>query len=269
MTLHGRRRPLSRPRIGLCEGCLRHQRAESGVVGLLVQLEQLLFGDGQLLTEARQLAPHALQSSLDEHRCHLGSVRGHRRHQDLGRPRETDEVSCQRIISAVPAIAGVAVLLLCGGLLSGCGGDGRADPARCGPIVVEQIDPNEAHLIGGAAEPDYLTDPPTSGPHIAGLVTKGRVDRPLTDIEQVSTLETGAVIIQYDDSAVGGDAREQLRAMAADDVVVAPGRKLPTPVVATGWLRKMSCTEVDADALDTFVTTVQGQYDGHSTTTTG
>jgi len=148
--------------------------------------------------------------------------------------------------------------------LTACGGGRKS--AACTPVVVEQIDPNQGHLIAGAAEPSYRTWPPTSGPHIAGLLRTGVIDEPLSGLEQVSTLEAGAVIIQYRPDVDPGDV-EALRRLASVSVAVAPGRDLPAAVVATGWLRKLSCTGVDQEALRLFVAAVSGRHQGHGATT--
>lgn len=149
--------------------------------------------------------------------------------------------------------------------LAGCGGG--SEKTTCSPVVVEQIDPNQGHLIAGAPEPKYLTWPPTSGPHIAGLLRTGVVDEPLSGLEQVSTLEAGSVIIQYRSSVQAADV-EALRRLASASVAVAPGRDLPAEVVATGWLRKMSCNGVDQEALRVFITAVSGRHQGHATAPT-
>lgn len=147
--------------------------------------------------------------------------------------------------------------------LVGCGGD--TEKAVCSPVVVEQIDPNQGHLIAGATEPKYLTWPPTSGPHIAGLLRTGVIDQPISGLEQVSTLEAGAVIIQYRPGLGPADV-DALRRLASATVAVAPGRDLPSEVVATGWLRKMSCRSVDQEALRLFISAVSGRHEGHTTT---
>lgn len=149
--------------------------------------------------------------------------------------------------------------------LVGCGGPRAA--ATCTPVVVEQIDPNEAHLIAGAPEPTYLTWPPTSGPHLAGLLRTGVIDEPLSGLDQVSTLEAGAVIIQYR-PGLGSSDVEALRRLASADVAVAPGRDLPAEVVATAWLRKLTCDGVDQEALRLFISAVSGRHQGHASSST-
>ena len=156
------------------------------------------------------------------------------------------------------------LLLVAACLVPACGTD-RDDTARCGPLTVEQIDPDEGHLIGGAAAPTFLTNPPTSGPHTPGAGVVGRQREPVPPLVQVSTLETGAVIIQYG-TAVDPAPLEPL---VGDGVILAPGNRIDArAVVATGWLRKMTCVSTDVAALRSFISTVRGRYGGHGTTTT-
>lgn len=142
-------------------------------------------------------------------------------------------------------------------VLSGCGDDGSASagdtpPASgCGPDEQERIDPASVnHVFAGGEEPDYLTDPPTSGPHEPGPALNGVLDAPLSRPQQVGQLEAGAVLLQHGDLAP--DELRALEALAADAVVVAPNPDLPAPIVATAWTRKMVCQTVDVDALTVF-----------------
>lgn len=163
--------------------------------------------------------------------------------------------------SALP----LAVVLLSGLALTGCGDDEEPEAAACGPITVEPLDSNQGHLLPGAPTPSFRSDPPTSGPHVAGLIVQGEMDRPVTPLEQVSTLETGAVIIQYESP----DDRRELAALARPEVVVAPAEDLPAPIVATGWVRSMRCDSVDVEALRRFIDAVGGEYEGHPAEATG
>ncbi len=134
---------------------------------------------------------------------------------------------------------------------SACGADDRAS-ARCGPIVVEQSDTNLGHLLPNATPPSYLTDPPTSGPHTPGAEVHGLLDRPISPIEQVTTLEAGTVIVQYRDPA----DLDAVHSLAGPTVVVAPAPKLPARIIATAWLKKLTCRGVDRHALDGFINEV-------------
>lgn len=130
---------------------------------------------------------------------------------------------------------------------------------------MEEIDPNQGHLLANAGEPEFLTDPPTSGPHIAGLVVRGVADHELTGLEQVSTLETGSVILQH--RGLTPAERTELEAMAGDKVVVAEDPGLPAPVVATAWAHKMVCSGFDTEALEAFTGQFVDRAGTHATAT--
>ncbi|MEO7557396.1 MAG: DUF3105 domain-containing protein [Acidimicrobiales bacterium] len=143
-------------------------------------------------------------------------------------------------------LAGLAI----GFAVAGCGGSSAKAPAAaaCGAVVPEALDSNLGHVLPGAPEPTYLTDPPTSGPHAPGAAPTGAVDAPLTRPVQVGLLEAGGVLVQYRDAA----DLDWLRPLATGSVVVAPNPDLADRVVATAWLYKQSCSGQDADALGRF-----------------
>jgi hypothetical protein len=121
----------------------------------------------------------------------------------------------------------------------------------CSAAFAEPIDPlSSQHLLPGAAEPPYSTDPPTSGAHKPGIHPTGALTEPIERAIQVSLLEQGDVLIQY--RGVSTSARHQLNSLAGGYVTVAPNSTLPEPIVATAWLWKMTCSRVDTKALRDF-----------------
>jgi hypothetical protein len=145
-----------------------------------------------------------------------------------------------------------AALVLVAGSACGDGG-GDADGA-CGPVVREALDPSSPrHLLPGAPEPDYATDPPTSGAHSSGRPPEGVLDASLSRPDQVAVLETGRVLLQYDPDEISAPDRRRIERLAGDDVTVAPNPDLPEAVVATAWTVKQTCTRADPDALAEFV----------------
>ena len=146
-------------------------------------------------------------------------------------------------------MAPAAVLLLL--LLAGC--REKSEPrAACASVVVEALDPASIqHVLPGAPEPTYATDPPTSGAHRAGPTPTGVVDQPLPRSVQVAVLEQGGVVVQHRDPA----DRAALAPLGGDRVVVAPDPDLPVRVVATAWRHKLACTGLDVDALRSFIAT--------------
>lgn len=154
----------------------------------------------------------------------------------------------------MPTLPGLALAALLGATLAACGTDPGASGARaaCGPVERERADPSSAlHLLPGAPEPAYLSDPPTSGPHRSSPPPEGVLAQALDRPTQVLILEGGGVLVQHRDLAEEDLAR--LSALAGDQVVVAPNPDLDAPVVATAWLAKQRCQAVDLEALRRFV----------------
>jgi hypothetical protein len=128
--------------------------------------------------------------------------------------------------------------------------------------VHEPLDPfSTEHLLPGAPEPVYHSDPPTSGPHRLGLLPRGVWDQVIARPTQVTLLERGSVIVQYR-SGFGDGA--SLAPLAARDVLVtiAPNPALTVPVVATAWTWKLSCTGRDTRALSGFIRAHEGHGPG-------
>ncbi len=162
---------------------------------------------------------------------------------------------------AVPSSAAVllVLVLLVGLPLVACSG-GSGSEASCRGAVREPLNPAENHVLPGAPEPSYLTDPPTSGPHTPGAASKGVLTEPLSRPAQVGALEAGTVLLQYRD--LSADELRALGDLATDNVVVAPNANLPSRVVATAWLFKQTCDGVDAPALRGFIRTRVGHGPG-------
>lgn len=146
-------------------------------------------------------------------------------------------------------MAPAAVLLLL--LLAGC--REKSEPrAACASVVIEALDPASIqHVLPGAPEPTYRTDPPTSGAHRAGPIPTGALDQPLPRSVQVAVLEQGGVVVQHRNPA----DRAALAPLGGDRVVVAPAPDLPVRVVATAWRHKLACTGLDVEALRSFIAT--------------
>jgi len=144
-----------------------------------------------------------------------------------------------------------------------CAGDGDAD-AACGPVRREPLDARSFHVLPGADAPEFRTDPPTSGPHVAAPEPEPVADEPIPPVVQVGILEEGGVLIQHVDLS---DAdREAVEALAGDGVVVAPAESLPegAAVIATAWVTKQVCTSVDVGDLGAFAAEhVDRGPDGH------
>jgi drug/metabolite transporter (DMT)-like permease len=162
-------------------------------------------------------------------------------------------------------VTGPAVLLVLVALVAlpfmGC--SSGSSSAACGQAHTEPLNPNLGHVIASAAEPQYTTDPPTSGPHTPAATPGGVLTQPLSRPLQVGALEAGIVLIQYRDLS-DTDVRSlaALTGDNADKVVVAPNPDLPDRVVATAWLNKQTCSAVDVPQLRGFIRNHQGRGPG-------
>ncbi len=74
----------------------------------------------------------------------------------------------------------------------------------------------------------------------------------ISEPQQVSILEGGSVLVQYNN--VTEADRLTLNGLAQAHVVVAPNTTLDHKIVLTAWLTKMSCDSVTLSALNEFVT---------------
>jgi hypothetical protein len=127
--------------------------------------------------------------------------------------------------------------------------------------VREAFDPNSLqHVLPGGRDPVYLTNPPTSGPHVPGPKLSGVRTDVLDKPTQVGALEAGSVLVQYRD--LDAAAIASLGAVAGDQVVVAPNPDLPDKVVLTAWVFKRTCSSVDTATIGQFVTAHRGKGPG-------
>ena len=102
---------------------------------------------------------------------------------------------------------------------------------------------------GHGRVPDQPTDKraPHRRPHARGVLDAG-----VPPEIQVRVLESGGVMVQYDDTVVGAEL-EQLRSIGSPSIVVAPAASpLPARIVATAWTWKLSCSAVDLRTLEAF-----------------
>jgi hypothetical protein len=150
------------------------------------------------------------------------------------------------------------VLLLLTAGLAACGGE---DEVACGPVTREALDPNSGlHVLPDQEVPAYTTDPPTSGAHYSLPAPTGAVEEPIDRPLQVTALEGGMVLVQHRDLSDADVVA--LEDLGSDVVIVAPAPDLPEAVVLTAWITKQTCSGVDLDTVETFITDQQGRGPG-------
>ena len=157
--------------------------------------------------------------------------------------------------------------LVAAGALAGGGGlivsslqsaqpDAVPPPGRCGPVIKEKLDSRSLqHVLPDTPPPVFSSDQPTSGPH-SPVERSGVQSEVLSPVLQVGLLEEGAILLQH--HGLDDEARKRLEALAGPEVIVAPGRNLPSAVLATAWTYKLRCDGVEDAALRGFITGFQG-----------
>ena len=128
----------------------------------------------------------------------------------------------------------------------------------CEPVQTFAIQAGQ-HLLGGQDPPvPYSSTPPTSGWHTSGFADVSIRDeaQPLSEPEQVSILEIGAVVVTYNELAPPDV--QQIIDVVTDGfsrrVAVTPYDKLePGQVAMAGWGVLQRCDGVDVDALRNFI----------------
>lgn len=158
---------------------------------------------------------------------------------------------CALKTSAPLAVATIVLTAMLASCTSG--------PNVCGPVITDELDPLSDQHVLPTSEISYLTNPPTSGPHLSLPPPAGALDSVISPALQVTALEAGSVIIHY---GPGQDVAS-LAELAAADVVVAPGQDLPAEVVFTAWQTRQSCSAPDIAAARSFIRDHAGKGVGH------
>lgn len=128
---------------------------------------------------------------------------------------------------------------------------GGTDSTGCDGVTTEPLAPDSAIHVLANGTADYLSNPPTSGPHIAWSAP-AVVNRPLTKAEQTGILETGDVLVQYRPDDIDITVVRDLATALPPRTHLAPNPDLPTAVVLTAHLTKQLCRALDQPAIENF-----------------
>lgn len=154
------------------------------------------------------------------------------------------------------------MLIALAGLVAGCStpaaNGAPAATDRCEAVETPDLQGGD-HLIGDREPPvPYSSTPPTSGWHSSGAfdIQIQPADDPLTEPEQVSALEAGAVVVTYNGMDDGDYAalERQVTDRYVGRVAVTPYDKLAEGEIAlSAWGVLQRCDGLDLDAVDAFV----------------
>lgn len=110
------------------------------------------------------------------------------------------------------------------------------------------------HIPAGSPTPEYNSDPPTSGPHDQVPAPCGVYRQPVPDVNQLHSMEHGAVVIQYRPD-LPTDQLAELEGIdwsSVDEVIVAPRPDNPAPLVLTAWTKRLLLERVDIEVITAF-----------------
>lgn len=133
---------------------------------------------------------------------------------------------------------------------------GAALPGQAVPQMVSR------HLSPTDPTPIYETDPPTSGPHVAGPAAWGVFTTEQSKAAVVHSLEDGGVVINYRpdiDSATLGQLSVLAKSYDTDHLILAPYAGLSDPIVLTAWNRIDRLAAWEEDRIRRFVDAWSGQ----------
>ncbi|OJI08761.1 MAG: hypothetical protein COV08_03090 [Candidatus Vogelbacteria bacterium CG10_big_fil_rev_8_21_14_0_10_49_38] len=92
------------------------------------------------------------------------------------------------------------------------------------------------HIEGGAAHPEYNSNPPSSGWHYASPARGGFYDEPLPDEQVIHNLEHGDIWIAYHPD-ISEAAKDALKSFAGQYVVVSPRERNEGDISLVAWGR--------------------------------
>ena len=111
--------------------------------------------------------------------------------------------------------------------------------------------------VAAETQPNYNSNPPTSGIHTAQPASWGVTKQPLPDIALVHNLEHGGIVIHYRPDLDAAQL-QQLTQLAGElqrrdrKIVMAPRAENDLPITATAWGRMLKQQTLDADAIRAF-----------------
>lgn len=243
VALHAARMTLGFAVFAVGQRGLGHQGSQPCIVGFSGELNELFLGHAEVLTVALEPSADLCETTFNLGASHRHGVYG------------TMTVVAWLFFSgdslrrrgAVGLVAALAATLVA------CGSDVPRESTLCGALAIEDLDPLSVQHVLPGAEVTYLSSPPTSGPHIGGPAPSGALDEQLAEMMQVTILEGGRTLVQYQPDLAAADI-EELRALGSLRIVVAPNSTLDSRVVATRWRARLTCSEASPEDLIAFST---------------
>lgn len=113
------------------------------------------------------------------------------------------------------------------------------------------------HVARNEAHEEYNSNPPTSGPHWAGVAGPGIKTEPAPDELVLHSMEHGAVVVWYKDDLSKEDVDKIKEAFnsASGKKIMLPRANLDVPVALTSWGYLLKLQFIDGVTIKEFIET--------------
>jgi hypothetical protein len=129
--------------------------------------------------------------------------------------------------------------------------EAAAEAAGC-KLSLDLPDEGATHIKPSDPEPDYKTNPPTSGNHIVPPLQQadGAYSEPPDPVRFVHSLEHGRIEIQYSPDLPEADqlALKGIFDESPAGVLLFPNPEMPYEVAATAWTQMLACPKYEGPA---------------------
>jgi hypothetical protein len=154
-----------------------------------------------------------------------------------------------RLIAVIAAVVVVIAVGVGAYVLLGGEDDAYAEAltaAGCQDQTIPEAADN-SHLAEGEEQPEYSTDPPTSGRHRPVPALWGVYDSPVGQDILVHNLEHGGLIVQYGDGVPPETRTAMVDAVLEDRdfMLITPYPALGDKIAFTMWTRLVTCERFD------------------------
>ena len=126
------------------------------------------------------------------------------------------------------------------------------------PLMGEKMaDEGAKHVGRNDTHPAYKSNPPTSGPHWAGVAGPGIKDEPVPDELVLHSMEHGAVVVWYKEGLEQNEVDKIISAFqsASGKKIMLARKDLDVPVALTSWGYLLKLQTVDEAKIKEFIET--------------
>lgn len=161
----------------------------------------------------------------------------------------------QKVIGA--GVLLTLVIIVGGVWLSGKNGTNTRERLKKPMLGEKMADEGAAHVTRGASHFAYKSNPPTSGPHWAGVAGPGIKNEPVPDELVLHSMEHGAAVLWYQEDLPQSDV-DKLKSIfqsASGKKIMLPRKDLDVPVALTSWGYLLKLETIDETEIKEFIET--------------